>query len=421
MSCLHYQENKLFIENVSLEEVAQHWGTPTYVYSRAALENNWSTFDQAFKGCRHRICYAVKANSNIAILNLFANKQSSFDIVSLGELERVIAAGGDPKKVVFSGVGKQEIEIEQALKKGILCFDVESEPELVRIQKIAAKLNTTANIAFRVNPNVDPRTHSYISTGLSENKFGIDFNEIIPLCQRLTTFPNLKLIGLASHIGSQIVELAPFMLAIDRLLELYKTLQSMGISLSHINIGGGLGIAYRNEQPPAIHDYAAILKEKLAPYPVELILEPGRSIVGNAGILLTRIEYLKHTQHKNFAIVDAGMNDLLRPALYQAWQAILPVTLRSTTEIKSYDIAGPVCESADFLGKNRELAIEAGDLLAVDTAGAYGFSMSSNYNSRGRAAEILIDGREMHNIRRRETIEDLFAAENIVLSTRRAS
>lgn len=412
MSCLHYRDSELYIENVSLKKIAEEFGTPCYVYSRTALAANWQAFDDAFRTHPHRICYAVKANSNIAILRSLASLHSGFDIVSLGELERVIAAGGDPKKIVFSGVGKKTVEIERAIEKGIFCFNVESEPELERLQSIAAKLNTVVNIALRINPNVNPQTHTYISTGLSENKFGIDINEIIPLCRKLSSLPALRLIGIASHIGSQIVELNPFLTTVDRLLDLYKQLLEIGITIQHINIGGGLGITYRDEYPPAIHDYAEAVLAKFTSYPIEIILEPGRSIVGNAGILLTQIEYLKHTQHKNFAIVDAGMNDLLRPALYHAWQDIVPVTLRHE-EKKLYDIAGPVCESADFLGKDRKLAIAAGDLLAVDSAGAYGFSMSSNYNSRCRPAEIFIAGNKTEIIRRRETIDDLLAAENL--------
>lgn len=412
MSCLHYQGHELYIEKVRLKNVAEQYGTPCYVYSRAALEANWRLFDNAFSQLPHRICYAVKANSNIHILRLFAQLNSGFDIVSLGELERVLAAGGDPRKIVFSGVAKTRTEIERAIQKGIYCFDVESEAELERLQKIAGSLSVVVKIALRVNPNVDPRTHSYISTGLNENKFGIESSEIIPLCLKILSMPSLQLIGLASHIGSQIVELSPFLLMLDRLLELYQALQKQGISLRHINIGGGLGITYQNENPPTVQAYAKALQDKLSRYPLEIIIEPGRSIVGNTGVLLTQIEYIKETSQKNFALVDAGMNDLLRPALYNAWQNILPLHLHQG-EKKSYEIAGPVCESADFLGKDRELVIQAGDVLAVDSAGAYGFSMSSNYNSRCRPAEILIDGEEMKIIRRRESLEELFAAENL--------
>lgn len=411
MSCLHYQGDELYIENVPLKKVAAEYGTPCYVYSRAALEANWQRFDQAFQAIPHRICYAVKANSNIHILQLFANLHSGFDIVSLGELERVVAAGGDTQKVVFSGVGKTAFEIEKAIEKNIFCFDVESEAELLRLHKIASTLNKKVNVALRVNPNVDAQTHAHISTGLNINKFGIEINDIIPLCHKIVTMPSLQLIGLASHIGSQIVELDPFLKTLDRLLQLYKELETLGIHLHHLNIGGGLGITYQDEAPPSISLYAQALQEKLAGYPLEIIIEPGRSIVGNTGVLLTQVEYLKKTSQRNFALVDAGMNDLIRPALYDAWQNIIPVHKRHG-EKKLYDIAGPVCESADFLGKDRKLAIEAGDLLAIDSAGAYGFSMSSNYNSRSRPAEVLIQGGEMKIIRRRESLKDLFAAEN---------
>lgn len=412
MSCLHYQDNELYIEKVSLNHIAAEYGTPCYVYSRAAFISNYQAFAAAFRAHPHRICYAVKANSNLALLHILARYHAGFDIVSLGELERVLAAGGDASRIVFSGVGKKKSEIEQAINKGVYCFNVESEAELERLNSIAATLLTTINIALRVNPNVDAKTHNYISTGLSENKFGIDHNEVLCLCKKMATFPSLRLIGIASHIGSQITDLEPFATALDRLLTLYQQITALGITLAHINIGGGLGITYRDEQPPTIAAYAKTILDKLAAFPGEIIIEPGRSLVGNTGILLTRIEYLKHGAHRHFAIVDAGMNDLLRPALYEAWQAILPVQLRHH-EKKIYDVVGPVCESADFLGKNRELAIESGDLLAVDAAGAYGFSMSSNYNSRCRPAEILVVGETAHIIRRRETINELFAAENL--------
>ena len=412
MSCLHYQQNELYIEQLSLKAIAEQFGTPCYVYSRAAIEKNWKSFDQAFQSLPHRVCYAVKANSNLAILSILAKLQSGFDIVSIGELARVIAAKGNLNKIRFSGVGKSYDEIEYAIKKGIYCFDVESEPELMRIQSIATQLGTVVNIALRVNPDVNPDTHAHISTGKKENKFGIDMNEIIPLCQQIKSMSSLSLVGIACHIGSQITKLEPFLLAVDCLIDLYKELQSIGLDIKHLNIGGGLGITYHHEKPPAIFDYAHALQQKLKELPIELIIEPGRAIVGNAGVLLTRVEYLKHTHHKNFAIVDAGMNDLMRPALYDAWQAILPVT-KTDGEKKQYDIAGPVCESADVLGKNRELSLQPGDLLAIDSAGAYGFSMSSNYNSRCRPAEVLVDDARVQLIRRRETIEELFALETI--------
>lgn len=410
MSCLRYRNNHLYIEDVSLKEIADQFGTPCYIYSRAALEKNWHAFDDAFSQMPHKICYAVKANSNLAILSLLAKLNSGFDIVSLGELERVLAAGGDAKKIIFSGVGKKEIEIEKAIEKGIYCFNVESEPELDRLQIIAANLGKTVNIAMRINPNIDPRTHSHISTGLKENKFGIELDQVIPLYQHISSMKELRLIGLACHIGSQLVELEPFLLAVDSLLLMYQQLKKRGAEITHIDVGGGLGIVYRDENPPGILEYAKAIEAKFAPFSLEIIIEPGRAIVGNAGALLTRIEYVKHTSQVNFAIVDAGMNDLVRPALYDAWQDILPVEV-TEGEKKIYDIAGPVCESADFLGKNRPLAISAGDLLAVDSAGAYGFSMSSNYNSRPRSAEVLVDGKKAHLIRSRETIAALFATE----------
>lgn len=412
MSCLQYHGSDLYIENVSLKNIAEEFGTPCYIYSRKAIENNWHSFDDAFKAMPHRICYAVKANSNLAILHLLTKLNSGFDIVSLGELERVIAAGGDPRKIVFSGVGKKRVEIERAIEMNIFCFNIESEPELQRINEIASRMQCTVDIALRINPNVDPETHPHIITGLEESKFGIDINEVIPLANKIAKLSSLNLIGIASHIGSQIVRLGPFLKVVDRLLTTYTQLKEHGISIKHINIGGGLGITYHDEHPPGIREYAQTLQEKLNAYDVELILEPGRAIVGNAGVLLSRIEYLKHTPHKNFAIIDAGMNDLLRPALYDAWQNILPVEIHAI-DSKCYDIAGPVCESADFLGKNRELALKAGDLLAIDSSGAYGFSMSSNYNSRCRPPEVLIDNQQTTLIRRRESIDELFAAEKI--------
>lgn len=410
MSCLYYHQQELHLENVNLKKIAETFGTPCYVYSRAAIVDHWQQFTNAFKPFPHRICYAVKANSNLSILRLLAELGSGFDIVSLGELERVIAAHGNPKKIVFSGVGKKSAEIERAAKLDIFCFNVESEAELDRLAFQATQLNKTINIALRINPDVNPLTHEHMTTGKKENKFGIDINEVLNLCHKLTHIPQLQLIGLACHIGSQITELEPFLLALDQLLKIYTKLIRIGFNIRYINMGGGLGIVYHEEHPPTLEDYAKKLKSKLSSYPVELILEPGRYIVGHAGILLTRIEYLKQTEQKNFAVVDAGMNDLLRPVLYHAWQNILPVEQLST-EKKHYDIVGPVCESADFLGKNRELAIRQNDLLAIDAVGAYGFSMSSNYNSRCRPPEILVDTKKTHLIRRRETIEELFALE----------
>ncbi|HEX4044310.1 MAG TPA: diaminopimelate decarboxylase [Gammaproteobacteria bacterium] len=410
MSCLYYHQNELYIEKIRLYTLAAEFGTPCYIYSRAAISANWHAFQRGLHHLPHRICYAVKANSNLTILNLFAQWRASFDIVSIGELERVLAAGGQPNQIIFSGVGKNTAEIARAIDVGIHCFNVESIEELHRLNQLATQKNKTVNFALRINPNVDAKTHHYISTGLKENKFGIDLDEVLPLCQTLTQLPAVRLIGIACHIGSQITELSPFLQVCDTLLALYQQLQTLSIQLQHINIGGGLGIQYHHENPPEIIAYTQAIREKLAACPLEIILEPGRSLVGNAGILLTRVEYLKTSGEKQFAIVDAGMNDLLRPALYHAWQPILPVIQRDEPT-QRYDIAGPVCESADFLGKDRELAIQTNDLLAIDMCGAYGFSMSSNYNSRCRLPEILVEGNQAHLIRRREIIEDLFASE----------
>jgi len=410
LSCLHYRNNELYIENISLKKIADEFGTPAYLYSANLLKQNWQNFYTAFNNIPSLICYAVKANSNIHILKLFAQSGAGFDIVSGGELARVLAANADPQKIIFSGVGKSISELNAAITANIYCINVESEAELKRLNKLAQEKNKIVNIAFRVNPHVNPHTHAHISTGLRENKFGIDIQDIIPLCRKLTEFPGVKLIGLACHIGSQITRLHPFSQAIDRMLDLYHQLQKLKIKLEHLNFGGGLGIIYHQENPPSIAEYAKQLQQKLLRLPVKLILEPGRILVGNAGVLLTRIEYIKTTPQKNFVIVDAGMNDLIRPALYDAWQPILPV-INNHDQKKCYDIAGPVCESADFLGKQRELTVQENDLLAVDLAGAYGFSMSSNYNSRPRPAEILVDQDQCKLIRRRENINDLMALE----------
>lgn len=411
---LRYQHDSLHMEEVNLVDVAKQYGTPCYLYSKKTLLDNWRNFDEAFSHHPHRTCYAVKANSNLAILNLFAGLQSGFDIVSVGELERVLAAGGHPNKIIFSGIGKKSHEIMRALEVGIHCFNVESETELDRLNEIAATLNKIASIGLRINPNIDARTHPYIATGLNENKFGIAHADALSIVEKIQSLPHLKLIGIGSHIGSQLTEVSPFVEAIQRLLELAHQLQAKGIALQHINIGGGLGIPYRHETPPTIQEYAKALIPAFASFPGEIVLEPGRTIVANAGILLTTIEYLKETPHKNFAIVDAAMNDLLRPALYDAWHEIKPVRLRKKGVSKLYDVVGPVCESADFLGKERELVVEAGDLLVVQSAGAYGFSMSSNYNSRPRAAEVMVDGQEIHLIREREILQDLWAPERII-------
>jgi len=410
MSCVHYQNNELYIEQMSLRDIAAKFGTPSYVYSKSILENNWHAFDKAMHKLNHQICYAVKANSNLAILNLFARLGSGFDIVSGGELERVLLAGGDPNKIVFSGVGKTSEEISRALDVGIYGFNVESEQELNRIQVIAEQKSKVANISLRVNPNINPNTHPYIATGLYENKFGIELDQVLPLAAQISHVSSLKLTGITCHIGSQITEMPPFVEAAECLLNIYQQLKKLGLHMQHLDIGGGLGIRYREEEPPTMVEYAEILTERLRHYPIKFLFEPGRVLVADAGVLLTKVEYIKQTAHKNFAIVDAGMNDLLRPALYGAWQEIQPVQKYAGTEM-DYDVVGPVCESADFLGKNRKLVISAGDLLVVEQAGAYGFCMSSNYNTRGRAAEILINGTEMTCIRSRETIQDLLRHE----------
>lgn len=414
MDHFYYHNNELFAEEVSVSEIAQQFGTPCYIYSRATLERHWQVFDQALGDYPHRICYAVKANSNIAVLNVLARLGSGFDIVSVGELERAIAAGADPSKIVFSGVGKLPAEIERALAVGIACFNVESLPELQQINQLAKNMNKIASIAIRVNPDIDAGSHPYISTGLRENKFGIDIQEALAIYRQAATLSHIKITGIACHIGSQLTELAPFEEALERLLLLIKQLEAQGIMLEHLDLGGGLGVRYHLENPPSPAEYAHAILKKLGNCKLTLTLEPGRAIAGNAGILLTRVIYLKHSIHKNFAIVDAAMNDLLRPALYEAWQNIIPVQPRTGVAPQMYDVVGPVCETGDFLGKNRELAIQPNDLLTIRTAGAYGFSMSSNYNTRPRAAEIMVDGKQTHLIRRRETIDELFAQEQIL-------
>jgi diaminopimelate decarboxylase len=406
-----YKNNILHAEAVSLAEVAAAFGTPCYVYSQSALEANWHAFSHALQGIKHQICYAVKANAALAILRLFARQGAGFDIVSAGELERVLAAGGDPRRVIFSGVAKQTAEIRRALDAGIGCFNVESEPELARLSKLAAREKKVIDIALRVNPNIDAHTHPYIATGLNSNKFGIDSDLILPLCQSLQNNPYCRLTGIACHIGSQLTELSPFLAAIDQMLALAARIQARGIPLQHLDIGGGLGVRYQDETPPAIEEYAAAVREKFAGCPLEIIIEPGRALTANAGILLTRVEYLKHTPYKNFAIVDTGMNDLLRPALYGAWHPVLPIARRAAEEEKIYDIVGPVCESADFIGKDRQLALRPDDWLAIGMAGAYGACMSSNYNARPRAAEVMVHHDKARLIARRESVEDLMARE----------
>ncbi|EXJ13465.1 diaminopimelate decarboxylase [Imhoffiella purpurea] len=409
----HFNERDgiLHAEDVPLTEIAERFGTPCYVYSRATLERHWHAFDRAFRDHPHLVCFAVKANSNLGVLNVLARLGSGFDIVSGGELERVLAAGGDPAKVLFSGVGKREDEIRRALEVGIRCFNVESEPELLRIDRIAGELGVEAPVSLRVNPDVDAQTHPYISTGLKENKFGIDIRVAEAVYARAASLPNIRVRGIDCHIGSQLTDLAPFIDALDRVLLLADRLCAAGIAIEHLDLGGGLGIRYREEHPPEPAAYAAAMSYRLAERPYEVILEPGRAIAGNAGILLTRVEYLKHTDHRHFAILDAAMNDLLRPALYQADQDIVRVVAESDADPVRYDLVGPVCETGDFLGKDRTLPLKDGDLLAIRGSGAYGFAMSSNYNSRPRAAEVMVEGNQTHLVRERETLASLFAGE----------
>lgn len=411
MDYFDYRNDDLYAEAVAIRDIARQYGSPCYIYSRRTLEQHWRAFDQAFGSHPHLICYAVKANSNLAILNALARLGSGFDIVSLGELERVIAAGGDTKKTVFSGVGKREDEIHAALKLGIGCFNIEVSGELERINRLAGELGVVAPVSFRVNPDVDAKTHPYISTGLKENKFGIAIAEALTEYRRAAAMPNIQVIGIDCHIGSQLTDASPFLDALDKLLELVATLAAEGIVLHHLDLGGGLGIRYKDEQPPEPADYIAAVLKRLAGSTHKILMEPGRAIVGNAGILVTRVEYLKPTAHKNFAIVDAAMNDLLRPSLYGAWQDIIPVNRRSIVDEQRWDIVGPVCETGDFLGKDRALKLAPGDLLAVRSAGAYGFSMSSNYNSRPRVAEVMVDNDRCHLIRQRETLSQLWAGE----------
>ena len=414
MDYFNYRDNKLFAEDVAVDEIVAQYGSPCYIYSRATFEKHWNAFDQAFGDHPHLICYAVKANSNIAILNILARLGSGFDIVSLGELERVLAAGGNPEKIVFSGVGKREDEIVAALKTGIRCFNVEVSGELDRINQLAAKLGVVAPVSFRVNPDVDAKTHPYISTGLKENKFGIDIQQALTEYRRAASMDNIKVVGIDCHIGSQLTETTPFIAALDKVLALVNTLKQEDIALHHLDLGGGLGIRYKDEQPPEPAEYVAAILERLGDNDYEISLEPGRAIAGNAGILVTQVEYLKPTEHKNFAIVDAAMNDLVRPSLYSAWQDIIPVNKESAAVESTWDIVGPVCETGDFLGKERQLKLSQGDLLVVRSSGAYGFTMSSNYNSRPRVAEIMVDGSDIHLIRERESVPQLWAGEKLL-------
>ncbi|AUF99199.1 diaminopimelate decarboxylase [Pseudomonas sp. 09C 129] len=413
MDAFNYRDGQLFAEGVALSAIAERFGTPTYVYSRAHIEAQYRAYADALAGMPHLVCFAVKANSNLGVLNVLARLGAGFDIVSRGELERVLAAGGAADKIVFSGVGKTRDDMRRALEVGVHCFNVESSDELERLQQVAAELKVRAPVSLRVNPDVDAGTHPYISTGLKENKFGIAIADAEDVYIRAAQLPNLEVVGVDCHIGSQLTTLAPFIDALDRLLDLVDRLGECGIYLRHIDLGGGLGVRYRDEEPPLAADYVKAVRERLDGRDLELVFEPGRFIVANAGVLLTRVEYLKHTEHKDFAIVDAAMNDLIRPALYQAWMDVSAVRPRDG-QARTYDIVGPICETGDFLAKERQLALEEGDLLAVHSAGAYGFVMSSNYNTRGRAAEVLVDGEQAVEVRRRETVAELFAGESLL-------
>jgi diaminopimelate decarboxylase len=432
-SYFNYQNNQLVAENVALSDIAEQFATPCYVYSRAALTDGFRQFSDALQGREHLICFAVKSNANLAILNVFARLGAGFDIVSGGELQRVLAAGGDAGKVVFSGVGKTEAEMRLALDAGILCFNVESAAELDKLNAVAGSMGKQAAISLRVNPDVDAKTHPYISTGLKQNKFGVAYTEAVALYRKAAGLPHLRITGMDCHIGSQLTETSPFIAAIEKILLLVDQLAAEGIALEHLDLGGGLGICYNDETPPAIADYIAALLAALQGRTQKLILEPGRVLVGNAGVLLTRVEYLKPGEEKNFAIVDAAMNDLMRPALYDAYHGILPVNKNPLPVIPSpqsspasgrggereiqssiFDVVGPICETGDFIGRARELAIAPGSLLAVMSAGAYGMSMSSNYNTRPRAAEVMVDGSTVHLVRERETVQQLFANEKII-------
>ena len=415
MDFFQYKNNQLMAENLPVKQLAEQFGTPLYVYSRATLERHWHAFNNAFGEHPHLVCFAVKSNPNIAILNIMAKLGSGFDIVSQGELERVLVAGGDAGKVVFSGVAKSRQEIARALEVNIRCFNVESEAELLRINQIAGEMGKIAPISLRVNPDVDAHTHPYISTGLKENKFGVSVEQAREVYKLAATLPNIKIVGMDCHIGSQLTELQPFLDAVDRLIVLMEQLNQDGIHLKHLDLGGGLGVTYTDETPPHPTEYAKALWEKLSAFSeLEIIVEPGRAITANAGILVTKVEYLKSNESRNFAIADAGMNDMIRPALYQAYMNILEIDRTLAREEKIYDVVGPICETSDFLGKQRKLAIAEGDYLAQRSAGAYGASMSSNYNSRPRTAEVMVDGDKAYLIRRREALNELWQLESLL-------
>lgn len=413
MNAFNYRDGELFAEGVGLSSIAERYGTPTYVYSRAHIEAQYRSYADALQGTEHLVCFAVKANSNLGVLNVLARLGAGFDIVSGGELERVLAAGGRADRVVFSGVGKTRDDMRRALEVGVHCFNVESTDELERLQVVAAEMGKVAPVSLRVNPDVDAGTHPYISTGLKENKFGIAITDAEAIYVRAAQLPNLEVVGVDCHIGSQLTTVEPFLDALDRLLVLVDRLAECGIHLRHLDLGGGVGVRYRDEEPPLVADYIKAIRERVGDRDLALVFEPGRYIVANAGVLLTRVEYLKHTEHKDFAIIDAAMNDLIRPALYQAWMGVSAVKPR-TGEGRAYDLVGPICETGDFLAKDRVLNLAEGDLLAVQSAGAYGFVMSSNYNTRGRCAEILVDGDQAFEVRRRETIAELYAGESLL-------
>lgn len=413
MNFFSYRNGTLCAESVSLVEIAKQYGTPAFVYSRAAIEHGYREFSDACSGHDVLICYSVKANSNLAVLNILARLGSGFDIVSGGELARVLAAGGSAAKTVFSGVGKSEAELRAGLAAGVLCFNVESEGELDRLASIAASMGKTAPVSLRVNPDVDPKTHPYIATGLRESKFGIAYDAAVPLYRRAAKLPNIRVMGIDAHIGSQITDVEPFVAALEKLLEFVDLLDETGVHLDHLDLGGGLGIRYHDEEPPELKDYLGRLFQRLGDRKIRVLFEPGRSLVGNTGVLLTRVEYLKHSGARNFVVVDAGMNDLIRPSLYDAWHDVVPVARREGPA-RRYDIVGPVCESADFLARERTLAVAVGDLLAIMSAGAYAMAMSSNYNSRPRPPEIMVDGAKPWLVRERERTESLFASERLL-------
>jgi diaminopimelate decarboxylase len=414
MESFVYRRGQLYVEDIALPSVAARYGTPCYVYSRKTIEENWTKYDRAFSAQPHLICYAVKANSNLAVIDLLARLGSGFDVVSLGELERVLSARGDPSKLVFAGVAKREDEMRRALAVGIRSFNVESQPELERLNTVAGSVGRRAPVSLRVNPDVDANTHPYISTGLKTNKFGIDISAALSVYRAAVSMPHIEIVGVGYHIGSQILETGPLVDAVSRVLALAGELESAGIGIRQVDVGGGLGIRYRDESPPEPEQLARAILPLLAGRNYQVVLEPGRSIVGNAGVLLTRVEYIKHTKEKSFAIVDAAMNDLFRPALYDAWHEIVPTEQHASRVVGTYDVVGPVCETSDFLGKGRSLAVQAGDLLAVCSAGAYGSAMSSTYNSRPSAAEVMVDGDAMYAIRKRGSVQDLMGSESIL-------